>query len=58
VAALRWCLYVDALWPKNAAEIQAPLTADEPPEARIAHFKAQEALRELRDVLFPDDGDE
>lgn len=59
VKALRWSLFVEAVWPKNAAEIQAPLTADEPEASRIARFKAQEALRDLRGLLFPaDDGDE
>lgn len=50
---------MDAAWPKNAADIMAPLTADEPEASRIARFKAQGAIADLRKQIFPtDDGDE
>lgn len=56
LAALRWCLFVERVWPPNASELADPTIPEGAPPAQIAAIaKASLAIAELRTLVFPGD---
>lgn len=55
VAALRWALFTERVWPADVTEIEADLPARASSASKAARAKARLALRDIRDLIYPKD---